>query len=87
MAMIPGVTYGVPEEPKPNPESNAPDSVQPAPLETGQRMRPSQFWLEQSDTRDSWFGMRKAKPPRPHTHGRGAKLHGTAANKVRSRCS
>lgn len=34
-------------------------------LQIKTRQRPTQFWLEQSDTRDSWFGMYDAKTEKP----------------------
>ncbi|GMH67771.1 hypothetical protein TL16_g10752 [Triparma laevis f. inornata] len=88
MAMIPGVTDGVPALPsqKPSspiaPESNLKVATDPDPSRRGNRTRPDQFWLEQSDTRDSWFGMRKAKSPKSASMGKGARLHGTRREKA-----
>mmetsp|Transcript_11696 Transcript_11696/g.21308 ORF Transcript_11696/g.21308 Transcript_11696/m.21308 type:complete len:513 (+) Transcript_11696:82-1620(+) len=84
MAMIPGVTDGCPAVPKKK-ESKDPSTpnlkLDVSKSKSG-RIRGDQFWLEQSDTRDSWFGMRQAKAPKSASEGRGALLHGTRQEKA-----
>ena len=86
MAMIPGVTDGCPAVPekKASKDPSTPNLKLDVSKSKSGRIRGGQFWLEQSDTRDSWFGMRQAKAPKSASEGRGALLHGTRQEKVRA---